>query len=121
MKTVLVVDDSKSLRKVISLVLKANDYAVVDAAHGLEALARIGSCKIDIVVTDINMPHMDGIELVRQIRALQGTSRFIPIIMLTAEGRLERIQEGKIAGATAWIVKPFNPEDLLMIVKKILD
>lgn len=113
------VDDSSSVRQMVSLTLKGAGYEVVEAVDGADALNKFKSGQVDMVITDLNMPNMDGIELIRGLRALP-SYKFIPIIMLTTESQATRKQEGKDAGATGWIVKPFKPEQLLGVVKKVL-
>jgi two-component system chemotaxis response regulator CheY len=117
-KTVLVVDDSFAVRKLVSGVLAANGFLVVEAADGSQALERLDGCAPSLIITDINMPVMDGLELVRAIRATEG-HRFTPIICLTTEGDDETKGEGREAGATAWIVKPFDGDRLMRAVQKL--
>ena len=119
MATILAVDDSASMRQMVTLTLKDAGYDVVEASNGQEALqaAKIG--KFDLVLSDVNMPVMDGITLIKELRAL-GNVKFTPILMLTTEAGADKKAEGKQAGATGWIVKPFNPEKLLATVKKVL-
>ena len=118
-KTILIVDDSASMRQLISFTVKDAGYEIVSAANGGEALAKIAGVKIDMVITDLNMPEMDGITLIRQLRALQ-EFRFVPIIMLTTEAQDAKRQDGRTAGASGWIVKPFSPEKLLEVVRKFV-
>ncbi len=119
MKTILAVDDSNSLRQMVVFTLKQAGYDVVEAADGNEALSRAQSQNTDLVLTDVNMPGKDGITLVRDLRALPGY-RFTPILVLTTEAGPEKKQEGKEAGATGWLVKPFSPEQLLSTVQRVL-
>lgn len=119
MKTIMTVDDSASLRQMVSLVLRGGGYEVVEAADGLEALSKLNGQDLDLFLSDINMPKMDGIELTRKLRAMP-QYKFVPIVLLTTESHPEKKQEGKSAGATAWIVKPFNPDQLLAVVKKVV-
>lgn len=116
-KTVLIVDDSASMRQLVSFALKDAGYEVIDAINGKDALSKLNGTRIDIVITDLNMPEMDGIEFIKQLRNKNGY-RFTPIVMLTTESQESRKQEGKQAGASGWIVKPFTPEQLIDIVKK---
>ena len=118
-KTILTVDDSSSIRQVVSFTLKEAGYNVIEAADGQDALRKINGMQLHMVVTDLNMPNLDGIGLIRKLRA-DPVNRFIPIIMLTTESQNEKKLEGKAAGATGWIVKPFKPEQLLAVVKKVL-
>ncbi len=119
MASILTVDDSTSMRQMVSFTLKGAGYEVTEAADGLEALEIAKTRPFDLVVTDVNMPNMDGITLIKQLRNL-ADFRFTPILMLTTESGPERKQEGKAAGATGWIVKPFDPERLLGIINKVL-
>ncbi len=118
-KTIMTADDSASMRQMISFTLKGAGYNVVEAVDGKDALAKLSSTSINMLISDVNMPNMNGPELVRQVRA-NPAYRFIPIIMLTTESTDSKKQEGKSAGATGWIVKPFKPEQLLAVVKKVL-
>jgi len=118
MKTIMTVDDSASVRQMVAFTLKNAGYGVVEAMDGKDAVSKLKG-SIDMVVTDLNMPNMDGIQLIKAIRA-QAAYKFIPIIMLTTESQSGKKQEGKDAGATGWIVKPFKPEQLLAVVQKVL-
>jgi len=119
MASVLAVDDSASMRQMVSFTLKGAGYDVVEAADGVEALTMAQGQSVDLVVTDVNMPNMDGITLIKQLRGLPAY-KFTPMLMLTTESGSEKKQQGKAAGATGWIVKPFNPDQLLATVKKVL-
>jgi two-component system chemotaxis response regulator CheY len=116
--TILTVDDSKSIRQMVSFVLKGADYEVIEAEDGVDALNKL-TPEVKLVLSDLNMPNMDGIELIKAIRA-NPAYRFLPVIMLTTESQDDKKQAGKSAGATGWIVKPFNPDQLTAVVKKIL-
>ena len=120
MARILAVDDSASMRQMVGLTLKSAGHEVVSAADGDEALklARDGS-PVDLVITDVNMPNMDGITLVRELRA-KANYKFVPLLVLTTEATQERKQQGKAAGATGWLVKPFNPDRLLATIAKVL-
>jgi two-component system chemotaxis response regulator CheY len=118
-KTVLTVDDSASMRQMVKLTLSGAGYDVVEAADGKEALARIGSADVKLVITDLNMPTMDGLALIRELRQLPAY-RFLPIVFLTTESDESKKAEAKQSGATAWITKPFKQEQLLAVVKKVL-
>lgn len=118
-KKVLAVDDSATIRTSISFVLKEAGYDVVEAVDGVDGLAKAKADKFNLIITDINMPNMDGIEMIKQVRSTEGY-KFTPIIALTTENQDSKMQEGKAAGATGWIVKPFTSEKLLAIVKKII-
>jgi len=119
MATILTVDDTASMRQMISFTLHSVGHEVIQASDGQEALKVIEGKKIDLVIADINMPNMDGITLLKSLRAL-ADYKFTPILMLTTESQDAKRQQGKVAGATGWIVKPFNPEQLLNVVKKVL-
>ncbi|MBI2353425.1 MAG: response regulator [Deltaproteobacteria bacterium] len=118
-KIIMTADDSASVRQMVTFTLKQNGYDVVEAVDGQDALTRLSGQKVDMLITDLNMPNLDGLGLIRGVRA--GTlNKFIPIIMLTTESQDGKKNEGKAAGATGWIVKPFKPEQLVAVVKKVL-
>jgi two-component system chemotaxis response regulator CheY len=119
MSKILAVDDSASMRQMVAFTLKGAGHDVVEAADGVEALNKAKTQSFDLVITDVNMPNMDGISLIKELRALPNF-RFTPMLMLTTEAGMDKKQEGKAAGATGWIVKPFNPEQLLNTVKKVI-
>ncbi|VAW60667.1 Chemotaxis regulator - transmits chemoreceptor signals to flagellar motor components CheY [hydrothermal vent metagenome] len=119
MATILAVDDSASMRQMVSFTLKGAGYQVTEAADGQEALNKARSQQFDLVITDVNMPVMDGITFIRNLRGV-ANYKFIPMLMLTTESAGDKKAEGKAAGATGWIVKPFNPDQLLSTVKKVL-
>ena len=119
MKTIMTVDDSSSLRQMVSVVLRGGGYEVVEALDGMDALSKLNGREIDLFLTDIHMPKIDGLEFTRRVRAMP-RYKFVPIVLLTTESHPEKKQEGKAAGATAWIVKPFNPDQLLAVVKKVI-
>ena len=118
-KIIMTVDDSASVRQMVSFTLKQAGFDVVEAVDGQDGLNKIKGSGVQMVITDLNMPNLDGIGLIRGVRA-QPEFKFIPIVMLTTESQIEKKQEGKSAGATGWIVKPFNPDQLLAVVKKVL-
>jgi two-component system chemotaxis response regulator CheY len=118
-KTIMTVDDSASLRQMVSLVLRGAGYQMVEAVDGVDALSKLTGQELHLILSDINMPNMDGLELTRRLRAMP-PYRFVPIVLLTTESHPEKKQEGKAAGATAWIVKPFSPDQLLAVVKKVV-
>ncbi|MGH9930130.1 MAG: response regulator [Pyrinomonadaceae bacterium] len=119
-KTALVVDDSPTMRQMVALTLTNAGFQVVEAEHGKDAVAKVaGGRKMDIVVTDLNMPEMDGISLIKELRKM-AAFKFTPILMLTTESAQDKKQAGKEAGATGWIVKPFNPELMLKVIAKLL-
>jgi len=117
-KTIMVIDDSASLRQVVGIALKGAGYDVIEARDGADALARLHGQKINLVVSDVNMPNMDGISFVKQFKSMPNY-RFTPVIMLTTESQEEKKREGQAAGAKAWVVKPFKPEVLLNAVQKL--
>jgi len=117
-KTILTVDDSVSVRQMVSFTLKGAGYGVIEACDGRDALGKISS-EVRLVITDLNMPNLDGIGLVKGLRA-SAVSKYVPIIVLTTESQDSKKQEAKAAGATGWIVKPFKPDQLLAVVKKVL-
>ena len=119
MKTIMTVDDSASIRQMVGLVLRGAGYEVVEAVDGMNALSVLNNREMHLFLSDINMPNMDGLELTRRLRALP-QYKFVPIVLLTTESHPEKKQEGKAAGATAWIVKPFDPDQLLAVVKKVV-
>ena len=118
-KTVLIVDDSTSMRQMVSFTMQEIGYDVIEGEDGQDALSKVTGQKLDLVITDLNMPNMDGMTLIRNLRA-QDSYRFIPILMLTTESQAEKKQEGREAGATGWIVKPFDPEQLTKVVSKVV-
>lgn len=119
MATIMTVDDTASMRQMISFTLNSAGYEVIQASDGAEALKLARDRKVDLVICDVNMPNMDGITLVKSLRTLD-TYKFTPILMLTTESQADKRDQGKSAGATGWIVKPFNPEQLVNVVKKVL-
>jgi len=119
MQSVLVVDDSPSIRTLVDHVLASAGYSVVLAEDGVEALNYARENTVDLVLTDINMPNLDGIGLIKELRALENY-KYVPLLVLTTESGTDKKMEGKSAGATGWIVKPFDPEQLVGIVKKVL-
>jgi two-component system, chemotaxis family, chemotaxis protein CheY len=118
-KVIMTADDSASVRQMVSFTLKQSGYDVIEAVDGKDALAKLGTNRVDMLITDLNMPNLDGIGLIKGARALPAC-KFIPIIMLTTESQDSKKVEGKAAGATGWIVKPFKPDQLLAVVKKVL-
>ena len=119
MATILAVDDSASMRQMVSFTLKGAGYDVLEAGDGKQALELAKGKQVDLVLTDINMPVMDGIALIKELRALP-QYKFTPILTLTTESASHKKMEGKAAGATGWIVKPFNPDQLLNTIRKVL-
>jgi two-component system chemotaxis response regulator CheY len=119
MTKILAVDDSASMRQMITFTLKSAGFDVVEACDGVEGVSQARQHKCDLVLSDVNMPHMDGIAMTRELRALPDY-KYTPILMLTTESGLDKKTEGKSAGATGWIVKPFKPDQLLSTIKKVL-
>ena len=118
-KTILSVDDSASMRQMVKMTLTGAGYQVVEAADGAEGLAKIQSTAVQMVVTDLNMPKMDGLTFIKEVRKL-ASLRGIPILFLTTESDEEKKREAKAAGATGWITKPFQPEQLVAVVRKVV-
>lgn len=118
-KSILIVDDSASLRQVVNLALTRAGYQVTEATDGEDAIRKLDGRKFNLIVSDVNMPRMDGISFVREVKA-NARYKFTPIIMLTTEGQAEKKEQGRAAGAKAWIVKPFNPSVLLDAVSKLV-
>ena len=118
-KTLLIVDDSASMRQLVSFTLKDAGYDIIAAINGKDALSKLGGAKIEMVITDLNMPEMDGIEFIRHMRTKTGY-KFLPIVMLTTESQESKKQAGKQAGASGWLVKPFQPAQLIDLVKKFV-
>ncbi|MDP2560146.1 response regulator [Psychrobium sp. 1_MG-2023] len=119
MAKILVVDDSASIRNMVSFTLKQQQYEIVEAADGKQGLEKAKTGKFDLVITDVNMPVMDGITLCKELRQLP-TFKFTPILMLTTESSTDMKMKGKAAGATGWLVKPFNPEKLVATIKRVI-
>jgi len=119
MATILTVDDSTSMRQMVSFTLKQAGYEVDEATDGVEGLEKAQSSRFNLVITDVNMPRMDGITLVGELRSLPGY-QFTPILLLTTEAGADKKKQGKEAGATGWLVKPFNPDQLLNTIKKVI-
>lgn len=119
MATILTVDDSPSVRQMIKIVLGPTGHSVIEAGDGAEGLSKAKTNRVDLVITDLNMPVMNGLELIRNLRGLQ-TMVGVPIVFLTTESNDAVKQEAKAAGATGWITKPFKPEQLLAVVSKLV-
>ena len=119
-KTALIVDDSRTMRQMVAFTLTNAGFTVIEAEDGKDAVNKVSAgTKLDIIVTDLNMPEMDGITLIKELRLLTAY-KFTPILMLTTESAMDKKKEGKEAGATGWIVKPFNPDTLLKTIAKVL-
>jgi len=119
MKKILAVDDSPSVRQMVKFTLSGAGYEVIEAVNGADGLLKAGAGPVDMVVTDLNMPVMDGLELIRALRKLPAY-RGVPIVFLTTESDPEKKLQAKAAGATAWITKPFQQDQLVAVVKKVL-
>jgi two-component system chemotaxis response regulator CheY len=119
LRKVLIVDDSVSMRQMVGFTLRQGGFEAIEAEHGQDALDKLKGQTVDLVITDLNMPVMDGITLIRNLRQQPGM-KTKPILMLTTEGLATKKEEGKAAGATGWIVKPFDPEKLLQVIAKVL-
>ncbi len=118
-KLIMVIDDSVSLREVVGISLRGAGYEVIEACDGRDALAKLDGRKVQLMICDVNMPVMDGISFVKEVKQLP-RHRFVPIIMLTTESRESRKVEGQLAGAKAWMVKPFRPDQMLRAVAKLI-
>jgi two-component system chemotaxis response regulator CheY len=118
-KTILIVDDSSSVRSVVGIALKGAGYEVIEACDGVDALTKMTGQKIHLIVSDVNMPNMDGITFVKEFKKLP-SYKFTPVCMLTTEAEESKMQEGKAAGAKAWIIKPFQPPKLLDVVARLV-
>ncbi len=117
-KRILTVDDSKTMRDMVSFTLKGAGFDVVEAEDGVKALSLLAATRVDAIITDINMPNMDGVTLIQRLRAQQ-KFKSTPILILTTEGSEDKKLQGRKAGATGWIVKPFAPEKLLQVIHKV--
>lgn len=117
-KTIMIVDDSASVRQLVGMVLRGQGYTVLEACDGREALARLEGERVHLVISDVNMPNLDGIGFVRELKQ-RPAHRFTPVLMLTTESEQEKKQAGQQAGARAWMVKPFKPDQLLGAVQKL--
>jgi two-component system chemotaxis response regulator CheY len=118
-KSILIVDDAASIRATVSIVLKSAGYEVIEAGDGNDALSKLGGTRVNLIISDVNMPGMDGITLLKKLKEGAAT-KFVPVIMLTTEGSDDIKMRGKEAGAKAWMVKPFDPSKLLDTVSKLI-
>jgi len=118
-KSIVVVDDSESIRELVGLTLETAGHKVAKGIDGRDALKLFDGREVNLIITDLNMPHLDGISLIKEVRKLNGYST-IPILVLTTESQAAKKEEAKAAGATGWIVKPFVAEKLLEVVKKVI-
>ena len=117
-KTIMIVDDSASIRTVVGIALRGAGYAVIEANDGQDAINKLAGQKVNLIVSDVNMPIMDGITFVKNVKQMPA-HRFTPIIMLTTESDESKKREGQAAGAKAWVVKPFRPEQMLAAVQRL--
>ncbi len=118
-RTALIVDDSASVRQMVAFTLQQAGFSVLEGCNGADALQKLGDQRVELVITDLNMPVMDGIAFIIELRSRRAT-RFTPVLMLTTESQTEKKLQGKAAGATGWIVKPFHPAKLLDVIAKVL-
>lgn len=118
-KKILTVDDSRSIREAVRFALEPMGYDIVEAEDGLDGLAQLEKEKVDLVITDLNMPNLDGLEFIEEVRK-QDRYAGLPLVMLTTEGQADKMRRGKQAGASGWIVKPFNELQLELTVKKFV-
>ena len=118
-KKVLIVDDSESIREAVSYTLENAEYTVEKAVDGLDALEKLKEASYQLMITDLHMPNMDGISLIREVRSREEL-KFLPILFLTTESQTAKMEEARTAGATGWIVKPFVPEKLVAVVQKLI-
>ncbi len=118
-KVIMTADDSASIRQMVAFTIRQQGHEVIEAVDGQDALAKLATHKVDLLLTDLNMPNVDGIGLIKGVRG-SSLNRFIPIVMLTTESQDGKKAEGKAAGASGWIVKPFKPEQLAAVIRKLL-
>ncbi len=118
-KVILIVDDAASVRQVVGITLKGAGYDIIEAVDGKDALSKLDGQKIHLIISDVNMPNMDGISFVKEAKKL-AAYKFTPVIMLTTESQESKKQEGQAAGAKAWVVKPFQPAQMLAAVSKLI-
>ena len=118
-KSILVVDDSNAIRQSVSFILEQAGFSVVQAGDGVEGLSKLAGNQFNLIISDVNMPNMDGIAFTKKVRE-DDKHKFTPVIMLTTESQTSKMDEGKAAGATGWIVKPFDADKLLDVAKKLI-
>jgi len=118
-KTILIVDDSASIRQVVGMTLKSAGYDVIEGVDGKDALTKLDGRKVHLIISDVNMPNMDGITFLKNVKTL-ASYKFTPVIMLTTEAGDAKKSEGQAAGAKAWVVKPFQPAQMLTAVSKLI-
>ena len=117
-KTILIVDDSASIRQVVGIALRSSGYDVIEACDGKDALSKMTGQKINLIISDVNMPNMDGITFLTEVKK-NASYKFTPVIMLTTEAGQDKMAAGRAAGAKAWVVKPFQPPQMLAAVAKL--
>jgi two-component system chemotaxis response regulator CheY len=118
-RTILIVDDSAPMRQLVSYTLRGAGYQVIEAVDGKDAMGKLFGTRVDMIITDLNMPNMDGIELIRQLRSTTAC-KFTPIVMLSTDSQKSKVLEAKAAGVSGWIIKPFTPERLIETVKRFV-
>jgi two-component system, chemotaxis family, chemotaxis protein CheY len=118
-KTVMIVDDSPCLRQVVSFALKEAGFNVIEGCDGKDALSKLGGQKVHLIISDVNMPIMDGISFLKAVRRIPAY-KFTPVLMLTTEAAEDKKQQGRAAGAKAWLYKPIQPEQMIAVVKKLI-
>jgi two-component system chemotaxis response regulator CheY len=118
-KTIMIVDDSSSMRQVVGIALKSAGYDVLEGCDGRDALAKLDGRKVHLIISDVNMPNMDGISFLKEVKK-HASYKFTPVIMLTTESQESKMNEGRAAGAKAWMVKPFKPAQILDAVSKLV-
>jgi len=118
-RTALIVDDSTSIRQMVAYTLREAGFDVLEGSNGSDALAKLENRRVELIITDLNMPVMDGLTFIRQVRG-RPENKYTPVLMLTTESQAEKKQQGKAAGATGWIVKPFHPGKLLEVIARVL-
>jgi two-component system chemotaxis response regulator CheY len=118
-KSILIVDDANTIRQLLSMTLRNVGYNVVEACDGRDGLTKLNGNSVNMIFTDLNMPVMNGIEFIKAVKSLP-QFKFVPMVMLTTESEESKKREGQAAGAKAWIIKPFKPEQIVTVVKKII-
>ncbi len=118
-KTIMIVDDSASLRQVVGIALRGAGYEVLEASDGKDALGKLKGQKVHLMISDVNMPNMDGISFVKAVKQIPAY-KFTPVVMLTTESQDSKKKEGQEAGAKAWVLKPFKPEQMIGVVQKLV-
>lgn len=118
-KTILIVDDSIGIRQIVAFTLKSGGYDVLEGVDGVDALTKLTGQKVHLIICDVNMPNMDGISFIKEVKKMEDY-KFVPIVMLTTESQASKKLEGQVAGAKAWVVKPFLPEQMLNVVSKLI-